>query len=106
MHADLTEEIMRARGFGDESCAQLRKIMLKKHIKTDADCQLIEDVACLVFLEHYWAPFQSKHAQDEPKLVGILQKTWKKMSDNAHQVALSLPIPEENLRLIKIALGA
>ncbi len=50
--------------------------------------QCLENVICLVFLESYFADFVSQH--DEPKLVDIVRKTWKKMSGPGHEAALAL----------------
>jgi len=52
------------------------------------EAQLLEDVICLVFLEHYFAEFAKGH--DEEKVIGILRKTWRKMSDRGHEAALKL----------------
>jgi len=55
----------------------------------------VEDVACVVFLEHYLGDFLAK--TDEDKLAGILAKTWNKMSplgrDEARKLALPAPAP-------------
>ena len=50
----------------------------------------LEDVACLVFLENYFADFSGKH--DEEKVVGIIRKTLRKMSDRGRRQALALPL--------------
>jgi hypothetical protein len=42
---------------------------------------LLEDIVCLVFLEHYLEDFASRHEED--KVVEILRKTLKKMSPRA-----------------------
>jgi hypothetical protein len=70
--------------------------------EVDPDVQLMEDVICLVFLEHYFHDFARKH--DEEKLIPIVQKTWKKMSDRAHEAALQLEYAPEDLAVIQKAL--
>ncbi|NCB60081.1 MAG: DUF4202 family protein, partial [Gammaproteobacteria bacterium] len=64
---------------------------------------MLEDVICLVFLQYYFAEFAKVH--DEAKLIDILQKTWRKMSEAGHQAALSLPLPDEQKTLIAKALA-
>lgn len=91
-HADQAVAIMKQAGYDEATCAQVRKMIGKEGIKRDADVQLIEDVACLVFLEHYFPPFAQKY--DEDKLIDIVRKTWKKMSDQGHAAALTLALPE------------
>ena len=66
------------------------QIVRKERIKADPDAQALEDVACLVFLEFYAAPFMAKH--DEDKCVDIVRKTWAKMSDAGHAAALRLTL--------------
>ncbi len=58
----------------------------KERLKSDAEAQTLEDVACLVFLEHYLGDFMAKI--DEDKLAGILAKTWNKMSPRGREQAL------------------
>jgi len=65
---------------------------------------LLEDVASLVFIEHYMLAFAEKHPEyDEEKWIDIIRKTWKKMSSDAHEFALSgdLILPEPLIPLIQ-----
>ncbi|WP_350643741.1 DUF4202 family protein, partial [Psychrobacter sp. HY3-MNA-CIBAN-0198] len=62
------------------------------------DSQLVEDVASLVFIEHYMLGFASaKPDYNEEKWIGIIRRTWQKMSDEAHEFVLTgnitLPTP-------------
>lgn len=103
-HADRTGEIMEEAGYGAESIALVKKMIGKKDLKNDADCQLLEDVICLVFIEYYLAEFADKY-EDKDKLPNIIKKTWAKMSDRAHEAALKLNLSEELFDAIKKALG-
>lgn len=102
-HAQLTTDIMQAQGFNDDDIAHTGAVIRKEKLKSDPDAQTLEDVACLVFLSHYFDEFSAKH--DEEKIVRILQKTWKKMSDKAQQIALKLELPEHLAVLVGKALG-
>ena len=51
---------------------------------------MLEDVACLVFFEHYLAEFVTQH--DELKIVNILRKTLRKMSDRGRASARQLDL--------------
>jgi len=95
-HATLTAQIMRTEGYTDEQAQVCASIIRKENLKTNTDTQTLEDVACLVFLMHYFNDFAAKYiAQDnEAKIIRIVQLTWKKMSDKAHNIALSLTLPE------------
>lgn len=88
MHAELTAEILNEVGYSQEFIDRVSFLIQKKLIKKDQETQTLEDVVCLVFLEHYLEDFASKH-KDE-KIIDILRKTWKKMSEKGHQEALKL----------------
>jgi hypothetical protein len=88
-HARRLGEIMVSE-YGGDDIARVRSLVRKERLKSDREAQLLEDVACLVFLEHYLAEFSRK--TDQEKLARILAKTWKKMSPLGHEHALKLPL--------------
>jgi hypothetical protein len=94
-HARRIGEIMAAAGYDAGDVERVGALIRKERLKSDAEAQMIEDVACVVFLEHYLADFLAK--TDEDKLAGILAKTWNKMSrlgrDEAGKLALPAPVP-------------
>ena len=103
-HANSVAELMTKAGYDDESLERVKKAVGKKGIKTNEDTQLLEDVAGLVFIEHYMLAFAEKHPEyDEEKWIDIIRKTWKKMSSDAHDFALSgdLVLPEPLIPLIQ-----
>jgi len=57
---------------------------------------------CLVFLDYYFDDFSEKHSDE--KVIDILQKTWRKMSDKGHEAALHLNYSDKNLILVKKAI--
>ena len=79
--------------------------MQKKHLRSDAEAQTLEDAACLVFLENYFADFATRHEPE--KIIDILRKTWAKMSPDGHKAALGLvgSLPEDAKRLVESALA-
>lgn len=94
-HAELTASIMLEKGYSQEDANQCAAILRKENLKKNSDTQTLEDVACLVFLMHYFDEFAAKYtSQDnEAKIVRIVQLTWGKMSEQAHEIALSLTLP-------------
>jgi Domain of unknown function (DUF4202) len=102
-HAQTTAEILAKAGYSDEFIARVSFLIEKKLLKKDTETQLLEDVICLVFLEFYFDPFVQKH--DREKMKNIILKTWNKMSELGHQEALKINFSEDNLELIKEALG-
>src|SRR5437870_12175719 len=94
-HARRIGDIMMAAGYDAGDVERVGALVRKERLKSDPDAQMIEDVACVVFLEHYLGDFLAK--TDEEKLAGILAKTWNKMSplgrDEARKLALPSAVP-------------
>jgi len=103
-HGEIAGSIMEQAGYDDVTIERVQNLLRKRGLKTDPDVQLLEDVICLVFLEHYFHDFAKKH--DEAKLIPIVQKTWKKMTEKAHAAALDLDYAPEDFSVIQKALGA
>ncbi len=102
-HADTAAAILQEIGYDQATIARVRSLLRKEHIKSDPDSQTLEDVICVVFLENYFHEFAQDH--DEPKLIIILQRTWKKMSDRGRAAALKLPLPNQDRAIIEKALS-
>lgn len=98
-HARRLAEIMSAAGFGADDAARVGALVRKEKLKTDPEAQLLEDVVCVVFLEHYVDAFMAK--TDEAKMADILAKTWAKMSPLGHAHALKLPLAPAIPRLLE-----
>ena len=94
-HAETAGAILRDVGYGGDTVARVGTLLRKERLKADPEVQLLEDVACLVFLQHYLPAFAPRH--DEEKLAGILRKTWRKMSARGQAAALKLDL-EPGLR--------
>jgi len=102
-HAETAGELMRQAGYDEAMAEQVMAAVGKKDIKTNPDTQLVEDVSSLVFMEHYMLAFAGQHAEySEEKWLGIIRKTWKKMSGSAHAFATTggIKLPEALLPLI------
>lgn len=107
-HADLAAELLAKAGYDEATLETVKTAVGKKGIKVNAESQLLEDVADLVFIEYYMLGFAGQHAEySEEKWLDIVRKTWKKMSDDAHAFALSgrLKLPEPLVPLITKAIA-
>ncbi len=102
-HAAKASEILQKVGYDAETIDRVSFLLQKKKLKRDEETQTLEDVICLVFLDFYYEDFLEKHAEE--KVIDILQKTWRKMSEKGHLAALELTYPEKALGLIRKALG-
>ena len=105
-HAETAGAIMREVGYDDAMIARVQGLLRKEKLKANPETQMLEDVVDLVFLQHYLADFVSKYSHyEEEKLLDILRKTWRKMSDNGHAAALKLNYTPELLAVIQKALA-
>ncbi len=102
-HAEAAARTMRDAGYDDGMIERVSKIVSKRGLKVNPETQLMEDVVDLVFIEHYLTGFVAQHPEyDEAKWIPIIRKTWRKMSSDAHEFALSgkINLPEALVPLI------
>jgi hypothetical protein len=103
-HAEKAAAILTEVGYTEEIISKVKFLLEKKQLKKNEETQTLEDVICLVFLEHYFEPFAEKHPEE--KTIDILQKTWRKMSKKGHGAALKLPLSENSINLVSKAIGS
>jgi hypothetical protein len=107
-HANTAGELMRQAGYDDAMIGRVKKAVGKRGIKVNPESQLLEDIANLVFIEHYMLAFaQSKPDYTEEKWLDIIRRTWGKMSRDAQAFALSgkIRLPEPLVPLITKAIS-
>lgn len=102
-HANRCAELMHESGYEQTEIDRVKYLVQKRGLKKDNQTQTLEDVICLVFLAYYFDDFAIKHSDE--KIIDIIQKTWKKMSEKGHEAALKLHYSESNLKLVKKALS-
>ena len=103
LHAEKAAEAMQTNGYEEVVIEATKKIIRKQNLKNSPEAQLMEDCACLVFIENGFLEFAAKYPEE--KVIDIVQKTWNKMSEKAHDAALKLSLPDEALTIIKKALS-
>lgn len=102
-HARRAGELMERAGYARSAIDRVGTLIRKKGMKSDVEAQMLEDVACLVFLEHYAGEFIAKHNDD--KVIDILRKTIRKMSPDGVSAAGQLALPERLATLLTRALA-
>jgi Domain of unknown function (DUF4202) len=102
--SERARELLLKAGIGAQEAQDVATWVSKTGLKTNAHTQLLEDAACLVFLENEISGFAAQHA-DYPreKFIGIVQKTWRKMSQAAREAAHNLSLPSQVAELIQAA---
>ena len=102
-HAQKAGEILREVGYDEATTSRVRDLVHKRNFPRNADGRVLEDALCLVFLETQFAETTAKTGDE--KMIGILQKTWRKMTPQAHQIALTIPMTTECRALVEKALA-
>ncbi|KAG9235403.1 hypothetical protein BJ875DRAFT_272355 [Amylocarpus encephaloides] len=94
--------------FTEEEAKEVAALIKKKDLKKNVETQILEDVACLVFLDDQFAQFEEDLRErdfDERKIINIVQKTWGKMSEKGHELALQISMDDKCKELIGKALA-
>ena len=102
-HAKLAGQLLTEVGYDPATIARVQALVQKQQLAHDPDVQLLEDVICLVFLEYYFSDFAARHP--EVKVIEIVRRTWSKMTERGHKLALQLPLTADALGLIGKALA-
>lgn len=102
-HAEIAAGILGKLGYETAIIDRVGQLLRKERLKQDRDAQRLEDIACLVFLEDHLADFALKH--DEAKVIGVIAKTWSKMSAEGQKAALALNMTTTSRRLVELALA-
>jgi hypothetical protein len=103
-HAAKAEEVLRSAGYSAEVIAGVRSLNLKENFPADPQSRVLEDALCLVFLERQFSALADK--KPEEKMIGILRKTWTKMTPAARELAMALAYPAREKALLERALAA
>lgn len=90
-HARQAGPILQQAGYDSTIIARIQSLICKERLKSDPDAQALEDVACLVFMEHDLEEFAV--GRDADQLRTILSRTWAKMSPRARQASNSIQLP-------------
>jgi len=95
-------------GYDEESASRVASLIGKEDLKKgegqgDDEVQILEDVACLVFLDDQFEAFEKEH--DEDKIVSILRKTWVKMGKRGQDLALEMQLSNRAKELMGKALA-
>ncbi len=107
-HAETAGRLLQQAGYDAATVDQVKTAIAKSDLKSNPDSQMLEDVAGLVFLEHYMLGFSGQHEDySEEKWIVIIRKTWRKMSNRAHVFATGggIKLPEALLPVIQKALA-
>jgi len=101
-HASEVGAVMARLGYTDEQVARVQELIRKRGLGRDPEVQALEDAMCLVFLETQLADVAAK--LETGKLVDVLRKTLRKMSERGIARATELELSAEGRALLQQAM--
>ena len=104
VQANAAADIMSTHGYGDEAINMVGELLLRKGLGTDPNTQLVEDAACLVFVETQFDEMVERlgHAH----MVDVVARTLNKMSPAAIGLAGSIEISPASAAVLTDAVAA
>ncbi len=103
-HAARAAQLVAEAGYDAATIEATAKVIRKERLRGNPDAQTLEDALCLVFLETQlqldWRRI------DDDKMVEVLRKTWRKMSQAGRDAALGLQLDARERAIVARALGA
>ena len=103
MHADEVGRVLQETGYAGDEIARVQQLVRKHNLTRDPEAQTLEDGLCLVFLETQFADLRARHPA--AKIADIVQKTWRKMSPAARELALELDLSPDDRAALEGALA-
>ncbi len=98
---DLTKKLLTESEIEESEMVIILGSLKNQDNKSNLNATIIMDTACLIFLKWYLIPFSAKH--ESSKVIDILRKTMKKMSERGLSVISKLELPEPVMDLINKA---
>ncbi len=102
-HAERARELLAASGCSPVLIERVQALVRKEQLGRDPEVAILEDAACLAFLELDLMDFAARHPRSD--VLRILQKTWKKMSPAGRTAARALELPPQGAELVAEALA-
>lgn len=104
--AELAQQMCADAGYTKAESERVAALVRKEGLRQEEEeeTQTLEDVACLVFLDDQFEAFEQE-LNDEDKMIGILKKTWAKMSDKGRGMALQITMSDRCRGLVEKALA-
>lgn len=98
-HARDVAEILEQVGYDNRTIDRVQDLVRKRGLGTDREVQVLEDAICLVFIETQLRDLAAR--VDGQKMLGIVAKTRRKMSEPAIGLALGLDLGADERALLE-----
>ena len=97
-HARDVEVILRSVGYESDVIERVQALVRRDNLGSDAHAQVVEDAACLVFIETQLADMAER--LDHERLLDVIRKTARKMSEQGRALIEQLTIASMERGLI------
>lgn len=101
LSANEAEKILRDCGYNDEIVQKVCTLILKSNFPKDPDSQVLEDAACLAFMEMKYESYIPEWGEE--KYIRILKGTLEKMTPRAQTLALKISYSPAGRQLLEKA---
>jgi hypothetical protein len=102
-HAREVGVILVDAGYGAEAVGRAQRLVRREGLGTDPEAQVVEDAACLVFIETQLVAVSERFERDH--LLEVIRKTARKMSPAALALVSLIPLAPAGTALLSDALG-
>ena len=102
-HAADIETILVTAGYGPEVVSRIQQLIRRDSLGTDADAQVVEDAACLVFIQTQLAAMEARLQHDH--LLDVIRKTARKMSPAGLAAVAQIDLDDRARTLLAEALS-
>lgn len=102
-HADDVTVLLAGAGYTDDEIDRVGALIRRERLATDPDSQVVEDAACLVFIETQLASMVERFEHDH--LLDVIRKTARKMTSAGLAAVADLPLGDTERELLAEALA-
>ncbi len=102
LSAEATEKILKTCEYEDDILKSVRELILKLNFPKDPDSRVLEDAACLAFMEMKYESYIPEWGEE--KYIRILKGTLEKMTPQAQELALQISYSPAGRQLFEKAL--
>lgn len=102
--ADSLAAIMRHHGWPEPSVIRTGELLARTALSSDPETQMLEDAACLVFVETQFDEMTER--LDHDHMVKVVAKTLRKMSDSAIGLAATVSLSEQSQQVLSKAIAS
>jgi hypothetical protein len=102
-HAEVAARVLDAAGVDAATVERVQALVKKERLKSDPEVQALEDALCLVFVETQFGELTDQLGDEH--MVEVVAKTLRKMTPAGREAALGLPLDDDAVRIVGLALG-